>query len=371
MGRQSARFPLGLAGMVGLLVLIEGGIAEHEQPTLSTNAAMSWRFGAKSAEGRALGKDVLLFGDSQVQFNLAPNVLQERSGLSAYNLALHAAPPPASYFLLKRALASGARPSAVVVDFQPNVLGMDPAGQARLWSEFLTTGEAFELAVEARDPDLFAQVVVGNLLPSARARHELRAALSETLNGLDPARKVRFWLTPLWRNWRVNLGSNVNPPDPNHAERLADYRWLAPDSWGRERAPVAFARKFLDLAEQEGIAVFWLLPPNHPTVIAERDRKGLDEGYTRFVRSVQARYENVRVVDARRAGYGREVFADLAHLDRQGVEVLSRDVGDLLARYRGGEVLPSWIELPRFEPWPGEHPVEDIKQSRVALRITP
>ena len=371
MAGKGSRLPIGFAGMLGLLALIESGIADHELPTLSTNAAMSWRFGSRSASKFAEGRDVLLFGDSQVQFNLAPSIIQERSGLSTYNLALHAGPPPASYFLLKRALDAGAKPRALVVDIQPQVLGMDPAGQVRLWSELLRPDEAFELAVEARDPELFGSILVGRYLPSARTRHELRTGLSELLGGFDPVRKARFWLRPLWRNWRVNLGSNVYAKNPGYPEILGESRWLAPDNWGRDRAPVAFAKKFLDLAAAEGIEVFWLLPPNHPTVIAERDRRGLEEAYIRFVRDVQARYPNVRVLDARHRQYGREVFADLAHLDRTGVEVLSRDVGDLLARALGGEDLPRWVELPEFKPWPGEHPIEDIGQSRVALRITP
>jgi hypothetical protein len=364
--------PGGLVGMALLIILVESAIVRHEQPVFSTNAAMNWRFGGRMAATRAAGCDVLLFGDSQVQFNLLPRALEKWTGRRAFNLALHAGPPPASYFQLRKALASGARPKALVVDFQPNVLGMDPQGQARLFSELLRPDEAVDLAMTAGSMDLLCDTVLGSTLASYRDRHEIRSGILGLLKGQDLGRTARFWLTPLWRNWRYNLGANVFPRNPGHDASVPDDHWLAPPRWSRHRGSVPFVKKFLDLAAAERITVFWLLPPIHPAVMAERGRKGLEEPFSRFVREVQGRYPNVVVLDARGSGYGREVFADLAHLDVRGATVLSADVAAVLDDFlaRSGPI-PRWVMLPLYRDDPVDVPVEDIDQSRLALKITP
>lgn len=364
--------PGGLIGMAVLIVVVEAAIGLHEQPVFSTNAAMNWRFGGRMARTRAIGCDVLCFGDSQVQFNLLPRAFEKWTGRRAFNLALYAGPPPASYFQLRKALAAGARPKALVVDFQPHVLGMDPKGQARLFSELLRPDEAVDLALTARDPDLLFETVIGGSLASYRDRHEIRAGILGLLRGEDLERTARYWLTPLWRNWRYNLGANIFPRNPGHDTAIPDDHWLAPPRWSRHRGSVAFVKRFLDLAAAERITVFWLLPPIHPSVMAERERKGLEAPFSRFVREVQGRYPNVVVLDARGSGYGREVFADLAHLDARGAAVLSTDIAAILDAFLArSDPIPRWVELPRYRDCPVEVPVEDIDQSRLALKITP
>ncbi len=369
--KPRGRVPLGLLGMLVLLAVCETAFRALEQPLFTTNAAMSWRFGGHAARTRVRECDLLFLGDSQVQFALLPRVFEQRTGLRAYNLALHAAPPAATYFQLVAALESGAKPRALVVDFPPHALKMRPEGQARLWSELLSLRDTIDLAWTARDPTLFAKIVLGRWLPSIRDRFEIREALLGALRGQDGARSARFWLTPLWRNWDVNLGANIFPPNPQPSTDLARHSWLAPSSWLRRRVSMTYMRRFLDLAQARGITVYWLLPPVHPVVRAERQRRNLEGSFTQFVQEVQSRYPNLVVLDARDCGYGAEVFSDLAHLDRRGASVLSVDVADVL-RHRQGPpgTGPSWFRLPGYRPLPFDVPVEDIAQSRIALRIS-
>jgi hypothetical protein len=364
--------PWGLLGMIGLVLAIETTLGEHDQPTLSTNVAMSWRFAGRAADSKVRNCEVLCFGDSQVQFAIMPQAIERRLGTPAYNLAIHAGQPTASYFLLRRALESGARPKALVVDFQPNTFGMDPQGQARLFAEMLDPPEALELAAVAHQPGLFAEVALGRLLASYRDRHEIRAGLMHWLDGRDPAKTNNFWFTPLWRNWRVNLGATIYARNPDHDANLPPDHWLAPREWTRHRAPIGFMKRFLDLARDRDIAVFWLLPPVHPVVIAERRRRGLEAPFERFVAEVQSRYPNVVVLDARHVGYGQEVFADIAHLDRDGAGVLSLDVAEALARHIDGrDPSRRWIELPAYRERPIPVRFEDVDESRLALKIVP
>jgi hypothetical protein len=249
---------------------------------------------------------------------------------------------------------------------------MDPHGQARLFAEMLNPAEALELATVSRQPDLFGEVAVGRLLASYRDRHEVRAGIMDWLAGTDHARVNNYWFTPLWRNWRINLGATIYPRNPGHDTSISPDHWLTPRAWTRERAPVAFMKRFLDLARDRGIAGVWVLPPVHPVVAEERARRDLERPFEVFVARVQRRYPNVVVLDARHVGYGREVFADVAHLDRDGATVLSDDVAAVLARgLVESEKLPPWIELPRFERRPIPVRFEDVDESRVALKITP
>ncbi len=368
---RPARIPCALLGMLALIAAIEHTLSRLDQPWLTTNAAMSWRYGGRKARSAEARSDVLCFGDSQVQFALLPKLIERQSGLKAFNLALHAAPPPASYFLLRRALAAGARPRAVVVDFQAHVLGMKPDGQARLWSEWLEPGEMLDLARTDRDPSLFADLLCGAWLASYRDRHEIRSHLMTRLSGGDPSQFADTWLAPLWRNWRVNRGANIFATNPGHDAKVPPGHWLAPQQWARDRVPLLYMRRFLDLARAEDIPVFWILPPVHPAIRAERDSRGLEASYTGFVAAVLEQYPEVVVLDARDRGYDASVFSDLAHLDREGASVLSADVGTALARCLAGPASDArrWIPLPAYTPRPRDPEVEDLDQSRVAIRM--
>src|SRR4051812_42261979 len=117
--RRGAR-PWGTMGMIVVVATVELLVHRVEDRHFTTNAALSWAYGGRAADRKAAGRDVLCFGDSMVKFGVAPRVLEDRLGTKAYNLALYAGSPTASYFLLRRALEAGARPSAILVDFQPS-----------------------------------------------------------------------------------------------------------------------------------------------------------------------------------------------------------------------------------------------------------
>src|SRR5579883_1943148 len=106
-------FPAGLVGMLALVAAVEYSLARHDFSVLSLT---QWdgRASRQAAEKEAKGCDVLIFGDSLVKLGVLPRVIEERSGLRSYSLAVAGSQPLASYFLLRRALNEGARPSAVV-----------------------------------------------------------------------------------------------------------------------------------------------------------------------------------------------------------------------------------------------------------------
>src|SRR5262245_5292812 len=124
--------PWGLVGMIPLVWAVEGFVARHEDGVQS-QVARSWKASAVAAGAGAVGRDVLYLGDSQVKLGLLPRVVEGRTGLSGYNLAVLRGMPASSYGLLRRALDAGARPKAVVVDFNPGLLATRQRLNAPHW----------------------------------------------------------------------------------------------------------------------------------------------------------------------------------------------------------------------------------------------
>ncbi len=363
------RLPWGLVGMIGLVALIERGI-DRDELSFSTNAAMSWRHGGHAAGREATGSEILCLGDSQVQFQLQPRVIEHRTGRTAYNLGLWGASPPGSYYQLKHALAAGAKPTALVVDFQPKALELHPASQTRLWPELLTTLEAAEVSWTARDPSLFARIALGLHLPSYRDRYEARLLVSAAFRGEDLRKGNLYWISPLWRNWKFNRGATVmprNPVPPTTISQATLANHTKP--WSRDRVAVTYMRRFLALAASRRIPVYWVLAPDHPLIHAKREELGQNEEFTRFARSLLREFPGVTVVDARRSRFPAEVFVDLIHLDRQGAHTFTSGVAEVLAR--GPDPNARWGELPAYRDIPAEVAIEDLNESRVAMKIVP
>src|SRR4051794_27297229 len=113
-GATTRRVPRGLAGMVVILGAVEAILGSIDVSG-TTHLVDSW------TDARAMvGSDevrqsaILCLGDSQIKQGLLPEVLGDRLGLPAYNLAVHGGQPAAATMLLRRALDAGARPRAVV-----------------------------------------------------------------------------------------------------------------------------------------------------------------------------------------------------------------------------------------------------------------
>ena len=131
-GPGRVRIPLGLLGAVALVVAVEASIAHEKMGSLG-GSQWSCEDTLAGAGSVAQGSRVLCFGDSLIKQGLAPTVVEARSGLPAYNLALAGGQAPASYFLLRKALASGAKPDAVVVEYFPRLLSLEPEFNIENW----------------------------------------------------------------------------------------------------------------------------------------------------------------------------------------------------------------------------------------------
>ncbi|MBV8266688.1 MAG: hypothetical protein JO252_10215 [Planctomycetaceae bacterium] len=342
------RAPWGLLGMLALVAAVEL-FWVRDNLGITSDQALSWKYAGRRAERRARGCGVLCCGDSLVKMGVMPRILGRELGCRAFNLALYNGPAPASYFLLRRAVRAGARPSAVVVDFVAGILAEGPRSKARPydWPDLLSPGEALDLAWSARDADLFARVLVGEVFPSVRRRFEVRGLLMAALEGRDLGHK-RHARYLLW-NWDTNDGAHLNLP--RQAPELAAPPGGPPQpgTWRCDPVNERYHRRFLDLAAAHRIAVYWLLPPLHPTWQASMEYQGEDARFTAFVRALRDRYPDVVVVDGRHSGFERTAFVDPVHLNPAGATACTTALAEVIARHaHGGSVAPRWVKLPDY-----------------------
>jgi hypothetical protein len=359
------RVPRGLLGMAALVVLVESFINRHDRDFRSA-MQWDWRLTGQAARGEAARCGILCFGDSMVKEGVAPRVLEERLGRPAYNLALGAGMTPAAYFLLRRALAAGARPAAIVLDCEPHLLALGYRSNDDQWPELIDARECLDQAWAARDAGFFARVMLARLFASIRDREQVRAHVRSAFRG--EASVWRSHSPGFWRNWRINRGAQIMPVNTAFRGLLGAQHWMwFPNPWVPDPLAERFLHRFLGLAAASRIPVLWLLPPMAPAGQALREQIGLDASYTRFVERIQADFPNVRVIDGRRSGYGPEEFNDPFHLNRDGALSFSVAVAEVLARATTGAAsCPRWVDLPHDRPRATGSPLEDLDQSVLA-----
>ena len=364
MGRPSGtRWPLGLFGMIALVAIVEANISRHPLRFTDT-ASLSWRLGLEAISRGAERCEVACLGDSLVKIGVIPEVIRAGSGRTAYNFAMAQAPAPATYFLLRRLIEAGGKPSAIVVDFKPSVLAGGPRFSLRHWQTVLNPRECLELAREARGVGMLAEIVLGRLLPSYRDRLEIREAVRSALDG-EPAPTYATNRLAL-RNWGKNLGAHLNSSRTPFSGEVGPeiHKKLLSDGWKCHRINATYVDRLLTLAESRKIPVFWLIPPLPPQLQERRERSGADGAFVAFVRSMQAKHAGVTVVDGRHSHYDASTFADHTHLNGRGSIAMSQDLAAIVG---GRENRARWIDLPPYQDRPLGFPTEDVDQSRIAL----
>jgi hypothetical protein len=370
MKAELVRWPWGLIGMLALIGTIERCVIRGNL-ALAEPRATSWSHTARKLPRAARYADILCFGDSMVKCGMLPSMLRERTGRAAYNLAVVGGSAPSSYFLLRRALNAGARPSTIVVNFNQDLLSHGPASKTKPYplDHLLDLRETVELCWMARDPALLAAISLARLLPSVQCRSEVRAYVQLMLRGEKSDRAGIMLL--LFRNWNFNKGAMIDPK-----------RWFFDNSgiadaerntsaWRPDPVNVHYFHAFLDLAARHRIRVVWLLPPVSPGTQIIWEARGDESLFDRFIREQLRRHPHVVVVDSRHSGYKATEFHDQVHVDRDGALSLSLGVGNLLAR---GGLDPDrgtrWVQLPAFQyPTPAV-PLEDLRESSVSANLS-
>jgi hypothetical protein len=349
--------------MLALVAVVETGLSLHPLQFLET-ASLSWRLGIDAIPREARDCEVAFLGDSLIKIGVIPEVVREGSGRSTYNFAMAQAPAPATYFVLRRLIEAGGKPSAIVVDFKPSILAGGPKFSMRHWQTVASPREAFELAAESRSPAMLFEIALGRLLPSYRDRTEIREAVLSSFRG-EVAANFSTNRRAL-RNWSLNRGAHLNSPRNIFSGEVSDetHKKMLSDGWKCHRINTLYIDRLLALAESRQIPVFWLITPLPPPLQERREQSGVDAGFVKFVRSMQAKHPALTVIDGRRSGYESWTFADHTHLNGLGAVAMSHELAKILK----GPCQPDrWVALPRFREGTSTIPLEDIEQTRYAL----
>ena len=367
---KGARWPTGLLGMLVLVVGVESSLMGHDYD-FTTLIASNWRIEGRAPARVAARNEILCFGDSMVKFGVQPRVLGARVGKSSYNFALYCGSAASSYYMLERSFASGAKPAAVVVDFQPELLMGDSMRiLSRVYPELLTFRELTELCWEAHDPGRFAEFLVAKVLPSARKRYEIRASVLAAVKGESAS--VKEGLLAARRNWKLNKGAEVLAKNPHYRGEVPEdgaYPAMFWTPWHANKLNDLYLRHFLRLAASRDVPVFWVLQPNAAEVDLRREKVGYNAQYEAYVRGYLEKFPNLVVVDGRHVNYPHQVFTDPVHLDRNGATAYSLGIAEVLRAHLVDHAPgPRWAPLPdhRFES--DVIPLEDNLESRVALQ---
>jgi hypothetical protein len=314
--------------MLGLVWVIEGRMARLDAVPM---LAACWDEASMAAGHAPVDGDVIYVGDSQLKLGVLPRVVQERTGLSGYNLAVHRGMPASSYHLLRRALESGASPRAVVVDFFPGLLATSPRLNASLWIRLLGPGDSVKLLLDAPDPGLAAQMLTGWLMPSKGFRDELRDGVLSSLRG-EPSPSRRM-LQSYRENWRANGGAEIADGRRSIVEGGESPRQgTSASRWRCRPENEVYIRRLIDLAADHRITVYWLIAPLSPDVRATRQQNGQEAAYSALVRKIQKDYPDLIVIDGRELEFDRDLFVDAVHVNGRGARLLSTAVANVLAR---------------------------------------
>jgi hypothetical protein len=364
---QGNQVPWGMLGMLGMLCAIEFGLARNEL-SFKHCFTYDWVVTGQWARQKAPGCKILCFGDSQVKFGVSPQRLEERLGQRTYNLAVCGGQAPSSYFLLRRALESGARPDAIVVDFMPHLLSHGPSQNERQWPELVNIREFVDLTRTTHNASFVAALAIARLVPSVKGRFEIRESILATLGG-EPAAS-RDNLLEYQRIWETHQGALLRriaprPPRTYNLSRWEDF----PRAWACNPVNAVYLRRFLALAESHGIRVFWLLPPVSPDTQARRERLGIDARYLAFVRQIQSKFANLTVIDGRHRGFDESVFLDPLHLDSRGAAALSAGLAEVIADSRTNAGAGHWVDLPAASKFASDIRNDIPDPSKLALRI--
>ena len=137
--------PWGLVGAVALIVIGEQLVVRNV-PDLVLPELREWAWCGEAARSIAPRCDVLCFGSSMTNMALMSDLIEQHTGYRTYNLALCWGPTPAHEALLRRALRAGARPKAILVEFHPHSLSVEPSRGSRFWPMLLSFGECLGLS---------------------------------------------------------------------------------------------------------------------------------------------------------------------------------------------------------------------------------
>ena len=313
--------------------------------------------------------DILCLGDSRIKLGILPRVMEDRLGVSAYNLAnIGRAGSQQLFPVCDSVLERGLRPRAVLVDFSENLLCLSPGQNAACLGRLDWTTR------QPRRRLAFARI------PPWRSRRHFTCSCRVGATGATEVCCSRFGARGrgaihsaddprvFERNWRLNRGAQVAPREFVPVDDPTDGGWWNLASASGKRV---LCRSAAGHGRGRQISVYWVLPPSIPMRRERLEQNGRDASYRQFVAERLARFSCLTVLDGERLIGSLDAFRDPLHVNRDGAVRLSLAVAAATApRLRGERSEPRWIDLGEIDVHEAskyQNLVEDLDQSRAAL----
>lgn len=288
-----------------LIVVIETVLAFLPQNKLVKN------FRADTVPGRA--PDWEIFGDSVAQSGLVAQKIAAAlpPDTVVHNAAIAGTGPEFPYFILQRQIALGKTPKAIIYAPSPHT--------------FASTRVALVVGGYARWPEIAKIAALGVATPEVA--YGVLCKLSYTL-------RYREELGDLLKGRRPDAEEQkaAPPGKPSPAKRFTvasiHPMYKKPFNLADFNAPLL--HKFLSLAAEHNVPVYWLTMPVMPAVYESRAPVNFDADYFRFLDSLQQQH-GIRFLQREFLIWDEAGFKDMTHLNAASAERLSQLVGEKLS----------------------------------------
>lgn len=265
-----------------------------------------------------------VFGDSQADSAFIP----ERMPMAATNLGFAGGTPIENHYFVKRALACGHRADFVLLSFGPSALGLI---QPWLWQNAVRYG-------------MLGATELGEIRSTAAAIGDptyLEVKTREGLTGLQRDIVYQMRVPSIYFNslveGRVFLRAQQNEAKFREVRAARGYPNYGAGGGGLPGAaidafqPLPLQQRYLEdtvaMFGKAGVPVHFLITPLSRERFGPAGQQPLDD-YLAFLRRIEARHPNFRLLQDRVPLWPKAMFVDGAHLTKAGAETFT----DLLAR---------------------------------------
>lgn len=268
--------------------------------------------------GPAEAPDVQIIGASIARSGIVADEFNRNleSETQVYNGAIPATGPEFAYFLLRRQIEAGKRPNTLLCTYPPHTFG---SLRIPLLVNFCDWGDLREIAATGMRP---FDTVYGVL-----------SKLSYTL------RNREYIAGQLLRKKRATFTASTLPPgaaSDASAPKMFAPRFPAENLHPMYRKPFEvhpfnrhFLEKFLTLARENNIKVFWTTMPVLPVVYESRKPLNFDDAYYAMLDDLVARH-GVELLQKEFLLFSEAEFQDYTHFNQAGAQKLSRFLAEKL-----------------------------------------
>jgi len=261
----------------------------------------------------ACGPDWQIMGDSVANGGILPTQVMATLPPDTYvhNAAVAGSGPEFAYFMLKRQIAIGKAPKAILYAPSPHTFSSERVallvgGYAR-WREIATIAS------------------LGNKIPEVT--YGLLCKFSYTL-------RYREQLGSVLKGRRLDADEQNGVPVNEQPAKHYTVETIHPmykKSFQVTDFNRALLEEFLGLAGENHIPVYWFTMPIMPAVAEGRAPHNFDSDYTAFLADIKQRH-NVQILQSDFLVWDEANFHDMTHLNSTGAFRLSKLLGEKLAK---------------------------------------